>query len=107
MTSPTIVSFGNGERAATVILTRQVEGTGGAIIFVPFIRHVPFTTLYIRLPEDDVLNNFVNAVVLVGLTVLAICQIGKNGPTASEITNCFLPSRVKVMPTRIVRRASA
>ena len=104
--SPTTVNFGNGERAATVILTRHMEGDVGAIIFTPFIRHVPLTILYVLLPEDDVLNNFVNAVVLAGLTVLVICQIGKNGPTASEITNCFAPSRVEVMPTRIVCRAS-
>jgi hypothetical protein len=43
--SPTMVSFGNGERAATVILTRHTDGTLGAINFVPLIRQAPLTTL--------------------------------------------------------------
>jgi hypothetical protein len=43
--SPTMVNFGNGERGATVILTLHREGTVGAIIFTPFMRHVPLTTL--------------------------------------------------------------
>jgi hypothetical protein len=43
--SPTMVNFGNGERAATVILTRHMEGAVGAIIFTPIIRQVPLTTL--------------------------------------------------------------
>jgi hypothetical protein len=43
--SPTMVSFGNGERAATVNLTRQTDGTFGAIIFVPLIRQAPLTIL--------------------------------------------------------------
>ena len=43
--SPTMVSFGNGVRAATVNLTRHTEGTVGANNFTPFIRHVPLTTL--------------------------------------------------------------
>ena len=92
--SPTMVSFGNGVRAATVNLTRHTEGTRVAIILVPLIRQAPLTTLYVRLPEDDVLKSFINGVVLAGLTAFATCQIGKNGPTASEITNCFDPARV-------------
>ena len=40
-----MVNFGNGERAATVIRTRHVEGTVGAIIFVPLMRQAPLTTL--------------------------------------------------------------
>ena len=89
-----MVNFGNGERAVTVILTRHMEGAVGAIILVPLIRQVPLTTLYVRLPGDDVLKSFINGVVLAGLTEFATCQIGKNGPTASEITNCFAPARV-------------
>ena len=89
-----MVNFGNGVRAATVIRTRQMEGDDGAINFGPLTRHVPATTLYVLLPDDDELNSFFNSVVLAGLTVLATCQIGKNGPTASETTNCLVPARV-------------
>ena len=89
-----MVNFGNGERAVTVILTRHMEGAVGAIILVPLIRQAPLTTLYVRLPGDDVLKSFINGVVLAGVTAFATCQIGKNGPTASEITNCFDPARV-------------
>lgn len=92
--SPTTVSFGNGERAATVIRTRHTEGAEGAINFTPLTRHVPATTLYVRLPDEDELNSFVNSVVLAGFTVFVTCQIGKNGPAAPEITNCFVPPRV-------------
>ena len=92
--SPAMVSFGNGVRAVTVNRTRQTEGDEGAINFAPLTRHVPATTLYVLLPDDDELNSFFNSVVLAGLTVLAVCQMGKNGPTASEITNCLVPARV-------------
>lgn len=105
--SPTMVSFGNGARAATFMRTRQTEGTAGAINLVPVTRHAPLRTLYVRLPEEDELKSFARGVLLVVLTTLAICQIGKKGPTASEITNCLVPALVYSMPTRMVRRESA
>ena len=92
--SPTMVSFGNGERGATVNLTRHTEGTRGAIILVPLMRQAPLTTLYVRLPEDEVLKSLINGVVLAGVTAFATCQMEKNGPTASEITNCCVSARV-------------
>ena len=56
--SPTMVSFGNGARAATLMRTRHTEGAGGAINLVPDTRHAPVRTLYVRLPEEDELKSF-------------------------------------------------
>ena len=86
--SPTMVSFGNGARAATLMRTRHTEGAGGAINLVPDTRHAPVRTLYVRLPEEDELKSFARGVLLANLTSVRSCQIGKKGPTASEIANC-------------------
>lgn len=56
--SPTMVSFGNGARAAMLMRTRHVEGAAGAINLVPDMRHAPTVTLYVRLPEEGELNSF-------------------------------------------------
>ena len=92
--SPAMVSLGNGARAATLMRTRQTEGAVGAINLVPVTRQAPLKTLYVRLPEEDVLKSFARGVLLASLTSLPICQIGKKGPTASEIANCLVPARV-------------
>ena len=92
--SPTMVSFGNGTRAATIMRTRQTEVAAGAINRLPDIRQAPFKTRYVRLPVDDELNSFARGVLLAKLTSLPICQIAKKGPTASEIANCSVPARV-------------
>ena len=102
-----MVSFGNGARAATLMRTRQTEGAVGAINLVPVTRHAPLRTLYVRPPKEDELKSFARGVLLAVVTVLLVCQIEMKGPIASEIENCLFPARVNVIPTRIVRRASA
>ena len=92
--SPAMVSLGNGARAATLIRTRQTEGAVDATNLVPATRHAPLRTLYVRLPEEDELNSLTSGVLLAGLISFAICQIGKKGPTASDIANCLVPARV-------------
>ena len=92
--SPTMVSFGNGARAAALMRTRQTEGAGGAINLVPDTRHAPLKTLYVRLPGEDELKSLARGVLLANLTSLLICQIEKNGPTAAETANCSVPARV-------------
>ena len=89
-----MVSLGNGARAATFMRTRQTEGAAGAINLVPAIRQAPLRTLYVRLPEEDELNSLAREVLLASLTSFAICQMRKNGPTASDIANCLVPALV-------------
>jgi hypothetical protein len=57
-------------------------------------RHVPLSTLYVRVPEEDVPNILASGVLVPAATAFVVCQMRKNLAVVADHANCGAPFRV-------------